>query len=73
MFSICLIQNGIHTKHHFYRTNFRREVQAPIIGLESYWMLGMGDSLLLPGAYISTDILDDYAAFNQADMLILLL
>lgn len=46
----------------------KRSAGSPIVGLESHWMLGMGDSLLMPGAIISTNILNDYPDFNQVDM-----
>ncbi len=47
----------------------KRSAGSPIVGIESYWMLGMGDSLLIPGAFTRTNILDDYSDFNQVDML----
>jgi hypothetical protein len=46
----------------------KRSAGSPIVGLESHWMLGMGDSLLIPGAFINANILDDYPDFNQVDM-----
>ena len=68
------VQYLFNSERYSYKASFvqnefqKRSAGSPIIGIESYWMLGMGDSLLIPGAYISTNILDDYAAFNQADM-----
>ena len=47
----------------------KRSAGSPIVGVEGHWMLGMADSLLIPGEFMSTNILNDYSDFNQMDML----
>ena len=68
------VQYLFNSERYSYKASFvqnefqKRSAGSPILGIEGHWMLGMGDSLLIPGAYISNNILDDYSAFNQADI-----
>ncbi len=69
------VQYLFNSERYSYKASFvqnefqKRSAGSPIVGIESYWMLGMGDSLLIPGTFTRPNILDEYSAFNQVDML----
>ncbi|MEN8226803.1 MAG: DUF4421 domain-containing protein [Bacteroidota bacterium] len=68
------IQYLFNSDRYSYKASFvqnefqKRSAGSPIVGIESYWMLGMGDSLLIPGSITHLNILENYVPFNQVDM-----
>lgn len=55
-------------KASFWQNEYQRKsAGSPMVGVESYWMLGMTDSLMVEGAIPTTGYMDDQP-FNQNDM-----
>ncbi|MCK5136915.1 MAG: DUF4421 family protein [Bacteroidales bacterium] len=67
------IQYLFNSSRYSYKASFlqnefqRKSAGSPILGIEGYWMLGMGDSLIVPGSIPPRDFVDN-VPFNQADL-----
>jgi len=68
------VQYLFNSERYSYKASFaqnefqKRSAGSPILGIEGHWMLGMGDSLLIPGSITQFNILESYVPFNQVDM-----
>jgi len=67
------VQYLFNSKRYSYKASFvqnefqKKSAGSPIVGIEGYWMLGMGDSAIIPGSIPPRDFADNIP-FNQADI-----
>lgn len=67
------VQYLFNSSRYSYKASFlqnelqKRSAGSPILGIEGYWMLGMADSLLIPGSFMKQGFTED-RPFNQSDI-----
>jgi hypothetical protein len=67
------IQRLFNSERYSYKASFvqneiqKRSAGSPLLGVEAYWMLGMADSLIIPG-YLQQREFAHGGDFNQADL-----